>query len=180
MQIIVRYMAASFSLVVSDTTGNVKKCRRLICNKWPWILNCPDPCHQLNLMMKDIMLGSKKYGRIVVFSQVWFIHTYFVPNPSNDISAACYSQWQLFLRLQHTSPTAITVSISSKQKLRSRKIQTSGELRQRELRGSQPSQSMQGVSLAASQRSKNVLLTAPSSSTLNQWVGASICTPARH
>ncbi|KAJ3898518.1 hypothetical protein F5879DRAFT_812491, partial [Lentinula edodes] len=44
-----------FSMIVSDTTGNVKKCRRLICTKWPWILNCPDPCHQLNLMMKDVM-----------------------------------------------------------------------------------------------------------------------------
>ncbi|KZP29505.1 hypothetical protein FIBSPDRAFT_727407, partial [Athelia psychrophila] len=44
------------SIVVSDTTGNVKKCRAMICKRWPWILNCPDPCHQLNLMMKDIMV----------------------------------------------------------------------------------------------------------------------------
>ncbi|KAJ7673786.1 hypothetical protein DFH06DRAFT_978687, partial [Mycena polygramma] len=45
-----------FSLVVSDTTGNVKKCRALICQKFPWILNCPDPCHQLNLLAKDLAM----------------------------------------------------------------------------------------------------------------------------
>ncbi|KAJ7330863.1 hypothetical protein DFH08DRAFT_639083, partial [Mycena albidolilacea] len=44
-----------FSMIVSDTTGNVKKCRELICKAFPWILNCPDPCHQLNLLAKDIM-----------------------------------------------------------------------------------------------------------------------------
>jgi hypothetical protein len=42
----------------------------MICKKWGWILNCPDPCHQLNLMMKDIMLGSKKFPKIAAFSQV--------------------------------------------------------------------------------------------------------------
>ncbi|KAJ7268929.1 hypothetical protein C8J57DRAFT_1067026, partial [Mycena rebaudengoi] len=52
-----------FSLVVSDTTGNVKKCRALICKFWPWILNCPDPCHQLNLLAKDIMVDSKKHPK---------------------------------------------------------------------------------------------------------------------
>ncbi|KAF7980497.1 hypothetical protein HWV62_37998 [Athelia sp. TMB] len=73
--VIIRFMAESFSLVVSDTTGNVKKCRRLICEKWPWILNCPDPCHQLNLMMKDIMVGTKKYGKPM--TTVAAITTYF-------------------------------------------------------------------------------------------------------
>jgi hypothetical protein len=65
-----RLTAQAFSLVVSDTTASVKKCRQLICEKWPWILNCPDPCHQLNLMMKDIMLGSKKYAKIKGFAEV--------------------------------------------------------------------------------------------------------------
>ncbi|KAF8190587.1 hypothetical protein K438DRAFT_1591993 [Mycena galopus ATCC 62051] len=46
----------NFSLVVSDTTKNVKKCCALICKKYPWILNCPDPCHQLNLLAKDLYL----------------------------------------------------------------------------------------------------------------------------
>ncbi|KAJ7212726.1 hypothetical protein GGX14DRAFT_361589, partial [Mycena pura] len=45
-----------FSLVVSDTTNNVKKCRKLICEMFPWILNCPDPCHQLNLLAKDLVM----------------------------------------------------------------------------------------------------------------------------
>ncbi|KAJ7858876.1 hypothetical protein B0H13DRAFT_1901688 [Mycena leptocephala] len=50
LAVIALYLAVNFSLVVSDTTKNVKKCRRLICEKFPWILNCPDPCHQLNLL----------------------------------------------------------------------------------------------------------------------------------
>ncbi|KAJ3740979.1 hypothetical protein DFH05DRAFT_1404969, partial [Lentinula detonsa] len=70
-----------FSMIVSDTTGNVKRCRKLVCAKWPWILNCPDPCHQLNLMMKDVILGSKKYPKIKGFAEpmriVSAITTYF-------------------------------------------------------------------------------------------------------
>ncbi|KAF8809453.1 hypothetical protein BYT27DRAFT_7222383 [Phlegmacium glaucopus] len=55
-------------MIVSDTTGNVKKCHILICDKWPWILNCPDPCHQLNLMMKDIMAMVIISGLTTYFS----------------------------------------------------------------------------------------------------------------
>lgn len=69
-QVIALYLAVNFSLVVSDTTKNVKKCRRLICEKFPWILNCPDPCHQLNLLAKDLVLGSKTYPKIRAFGQV--------------------------------------------------------------------------------------------------------------
>jgi hypothetical protein len=57
-------------MVVSDTAANVKSCRATICAFWPWILNCPDPCHQLNLMMKDIMVGSKKFPKIGAFTEV--------------------------------------------------------------------------------------------------------------
>ncbi|KAJ7681386.1 hypothetical protein B0H17DRAFT_837375, partial [Mycena rosella] len=64
-----------FSLVVSDTTKNVKKCRALICARFPWILNCPDPCHQLNLLAKDLVLGSKTFPKIKAFSQVYFSHS---------------------------------------------------------------------------------------------------------
>jgi hypothetical protein len=62
--------AEAFSMIVSDTTGNVKKCRRLICERWGWILNCPDPAHQLNLMMKDLIVGSKKFPAIKPFKAV--------------------------------------------------------------------------------------------------------------
>jgi hypothetical protein len=57
-------------MIVPDTTGNVKKCCQIVCKRWLWILNCPDPCHQLNLMMKDIMLGSKKHPKVRGFSEV--------------------------------------------------------------------------------------------------------------
>jgi hypothetical protein len=67
-QIQLLYAAVRFSMVVSDTTGNVKKCRAFICDAWPWILNCPDPWHQLNLLAKEIMLGSKKHPKIAGFA----------------------------------------------------------------------------------------------------------------
>ncbi|KAJ6620989.1 hypothetical protein B0H10DRAFT_2354472 [Mycena sp. CBHHK59/15] len=57
-------------MVVSDTTANVNKCRAFICEAFPWILNCPDPCHQLNLLAKEIMLGSKKHPKIKGFAEV--------------------------------------------------------------------------------------------------------------
>ncbi|KAK7000614.1 hypothetical protein R3P38DRAFT_2797273 [Favolaschia claudopus] len=85
-KIILFYAAMRFSMVVSDTTGNVKKCRALICKKWPWILNCPDPCHQLNLLAKEIMLGSKKFPKVKGFTDpikfISLITTFF--SHSND------------------------------------------------------------------------------------------------
>ena len=33
---------------------------------------CPDPCHKLNLMMKDVMLGSAKYLKIKGFTKVTY------------------------------------------------------------------------------------------------------------
>ncbi|KAJ7267564.1 hypothetical protein B0H12DRAFT_1010268, partial [Mycena haematopus] len=59
-----------FSMIVSDTTSNVKKCRALICAVYPWILNCPNPCHQLNLLAKDIILGSKTHPKIHGFAAI--------------------------------------------------------------------------------------------------------------
>ncbi|KAJ7479092.1 ribonuclease H-like domain-containing protein [Mycena latifolia] len=68
--ILLLYAAVRFSMIVSDTTGNVKKCRALICDAFPWILNCPDPCHQLNLLAKEIMVGSKKHPKIHGFTAI--------------------------------------------------------------------------------------------------------------
>ncbi|KAK7006852.1 hypothetical protein R3P38DRAFT_2554928 [Favolaschia claudopus] len=85
-KVILFYTAVRFSMVVSDTTGNVKKCRALICTKWPGILNCPDPCHQLNLLAKEIMVGSKKFPKIKGFTEpmkfISLITTFF--SHSND------------------------------------------------------------------------------------------------
>ncbi|KAJ6624635.1 hypothetical protein B0H10DRAFT_2322006 [Mycena sp. CBHHK59/15] len=70
LQVLLFYAAVQFSMVVSDTTGDVKKCRALICTLYPWILNCPDPCHQLNLLAKDIIVGSKGHPKIHGFATV--------------------------------------------------------------------------------------------------------------
>ncbi|KAK0486425.1 hypothetical protein IW261DRAFT_1416205 [Armillaria novae-zelandiae] len=70
IELILIYGAAAFSIVVSDTTGNVKKAQELICAKFPWILNCGDPCHQLNLMVKDLIVGSKRHPKIKPFADI--------------------------------------------------------------------------------------------------------------
>ncbi|KAK0503763.1 hypothetical protein EDD18DRAFT_1062962, partial [Armillaria luteobubalina] len=38
--------------------------------KFPWMLNCGDPCHQLNLMAKDLIVGSKKHPKIKPFADI--------------------------------------------------------------------------------------------------------------
>ncbi|KAJ6613173.1 hypothetical protein B0H10DRAFT_1806083, partial [Mycena sp. CBHHK59/15] len=81
----------NFSLVVSDTTKNIKKCHALICKKFPWILNCPDPCHQLNLLAKDLVLGSKKFGKIKAFDEVMKI----VNGLTNYFSHSNYGKYHL-------------------------------------------------------------------------------------
>ena len=49
----------------------------LVCEKGPWILNCPNPCHQLNLMIKGIMVRLKKYLKIKVFADVLHLNNLF-------------------------------------------------------------------------------------------------------
>ncbi|KAJ6541517.1 hypothetical protein B0H19DRAFT_958384 [Mycena capillaripes] len=76
-QVLLLYTAVRFSMIVSDTTGNVKKCRALICTAFPWILNCPDPCHQLNLLAKDIMLTVSQHKFPQIMKIVSAITTFF-------------------------------------------------------------------------------------------------------
>ncbi|KAJ7768452.1 hypothetical protein B0H16DRAFT_1453152 [Mycena metata] len=85
------YIAFNFTLVVSNTTKNVKKCCALICKKFPWILNCLDPCHQRNLLAKDLVLGSKKIQKIKAFDEVMKI----VNSLTNYFSHSNYSKHHL-------------------------------------------------------------------------------------
>ncbi|KAJ6629460.1 hypothetical protein B0H10DRAFT_1776522, partial [Mycena sp. CBHHK59/15] len=80
-----------FSIIVSDTTKNVKKCQALICATFPWILNCPDPCHQLNLLAKDLILRSKLFPKLKAFSQVMTI----VNAITNYFSHSNYGKYHL-------------------------------------------------------------------------------------
>ena len=68
--IIMTYDPNKVSLVVTDSAKNVRKAHRLLCAKWPWILNIPDPCHILNLLAKDLVVGSKTYLKVKGFSDV--------------------------------------------------------------------------------------------------------------
>ncbi|OJA15131.1 hypothetical protein AZE42_12680, partial [Rhizopogon vesiculosus] len=46
----------NFCAVTSDNTGNTKKARNLLCERYPHIINLQDACHLLNLAVKDICL----------------------------------------------------------------------------------------------------------------------------
>ncbi|KAJ7277718.1 hypothetical protein C8J57DRAFT_1060512, partial [Mycena rebaudengoi] len=48
------------SAIAGDGGPNVRVAKRLIAILFPWILNIYDPCHNLNLMMKDLGALFKK------------------------------------------------------------------------------------------------------------------------
>ncbi|KAF9558654.1 hypothetical protein CPC08DRAFT_638699, partial [Agrocybe pediades] len=43
-----------YSAIVGDGAANVRAAKILICRLYPWILNLYDPCHNLNLFLKDL------------------------------------------------------------------------------------------------------------------------------
>ncbi|KAJ7155057.1 hypothetical protein C8R46DRAFT_910726, partial [Mycena filopes] len=49
-----------YSAIAGDGGPNVRVCKRLIVTLFPWILNIYDPCHNLNLFMKDLGALFKK------------------------------------------------------------------------------------------------------------------------
>ncbi|KAF8166770.1 hypothetical protein K438DRAFT_1616514 [Mycena galopus ATCC 62051] len=49
-----------FSAIAVDGGPNVRAAKRLIVAMFPWILNVYDPCHNLNLFMKDLGVLFKK------------------------------------------------------------------------------------------------------------------------
>ncbi|KAF8181466.1 hypothetical protein K438DRAFT_1601590 [Mycena galopus ATCC 62051] len=49
-----------FSAIAGDGGPNVRAAKRLIVATFPWILNIYDPCHNLNLFMKDLGALFKK------------------------------------------------------------------------------------------------------------------------
>lgn len=58
-----------FAAVTSDSTGNTKVARRLLCESVPTLLNCPDPIHHINLLIKDICKLEYFQGTIHIISK---------------------------------------------------------------------------------------------------------------
>lgn len=67
LQIIEQVGPKRFTGICSDDTGNTRVAREKVQEKYPWILNMPDPCHRMNLLVKDIC-------RLPQFTQVVHIH----------------------------------------------------------------------------------------------------------
>ncbi|KAJ7238111.1 hypothetical protein B0H12DRAFT_1025915 [Mycena haematopus] len=55
-----------FSAIAGDGGPNVRAAKRLVVTLFPWILNIYDPCHNINLFMKD--LGALFKKQLVVVS----------------------------------------------------------------------------------------------------------------
>jgi len=49
-----KYGAARYGAIAGDGGPNVRAAKIRLCKEFPWILNIYDPCHNLNLYMKDI------------------------------------------------------------------------------------------------------------------------------
>lgn len=52
--VIIQVGPKCFSGICSDDTGNTRLAWKKVQKKYPWILNLPDPCHRMNLLVKDI------------------------------------------------------------------------------------------------------------------------------
>ncbi|KAG2090280.1 hypothetical protein BD769DRAFT_1371711, partial [Suillus cothurnatus] len=53
-QVIIEICPKCFSGICSDDTRNTRVAHKKVQKKYPWILNTPDPCHWMNLLVKDI------------------------------------------------------------------------------------------------------------------------------
>ncbi|EIW74896.1 hypothetical protein CONPUDRAFT_159670 [Coniophora puteana RWD-64-598 SS2] len=53
-EIITHVGPSRFAGICSDNTGNTRVARRKIQEKFPWIINIPDSCHHINLLIQDI------------------------------------------------------------------------------------------------------------------------------
>ncbi|KAJ3990913.1 ribonuclease H-like domain-containing protein [Lentinula boryana] len=67
-----KYGARSYSAVVGDGGSNVRAARKLITKEFPWILNVYDPCHNLNLFLKDLGKLFKEELKVVSAASNFF------------------------------------------------------------------------------------------------------------
>ena len=54
LQLLVTYEPSKYSAIAGDGGSNVRSAKIKINSHFPWILNIYDPCHNLNLFMKDL------------------------------------------------------------------------------------------------------------------------------
>jgi len=87
IQVIIEICPKCFSGICSDDTRNTRVAHKKVQKKYPWILNTPDPCHWMNLLVKDICT--------IPFFQPIIMHEIFVANFANvntgyQDNAPCY------------------------------------------------------------------------------------------
>jgi hypothetical protein len=53
-KLLANYCVKKYSAIVGDGGPNVRSAKKKICQQFPWIINIYDPCHNLNLFLKDL------------------------------------------------------------------------------------------------------------------------------
>ncbi|KAJ3761610.1 ribonuclease H-like domain-containing protein [Lentinula raphanica] len=66
------YGAQSYSAVVGDGGSNVRAARKLLVKEFPWIMSIYDPCHNLNLFLKDLGKLFKEELKVVSATSNFF------------------------------------------------------------------------------------------------------------
>ncbi|KAF8205379.1 hypothetical protein K438DRAFT_1905386 [Mycena galopus ATCC 62051] len=54
------WLSRGFSAIAGDGGPNLRTAKRVVVAMFPWILNIYDPCHNLNLFIKDLSVLFKK------------------------------------------------------------------------------------------------------------------------
>ena len=68
-QLLVTYDPTKYSAIAGDGGPNVRSAKIKITAHFPWILNIYDPCHNLNLFMKDLGKLFKDVSSFTLYSR---------------------------------------------------------------------------------------------------------------
>ncbi|KAJ3776685.1 hypothetical protein FB446DRAFT_635525 [Lentinula raphanica] len=71
-KILNKYGIESYSAIVGDGGSNVRAARKMITKEFPWILSIYDPCHNLNLFLKDLGKLFKEELKVVSAASNFF------------------------------------------------------------------------------------------------------------
>lgn len=73
-QLFVIYNSTKYSAIAGDGGPNVQSAKIKITAHFPWILNIYDPCHNLNLFLKDLGKLFKDVNCFISFKGIVLMH----------------------------------------------------------------------------------------------------------
>ena len=87
-QLLTTYGPTRYSAIAGDGGSNVQSAKIKINAEFPWILNVYDPCHNLNLFLKDL---GKLFKDVCFYPHFWV--------KLNTSSLTCFSRCLLLLQV---------------------------------------------------------------------------------